>query len=259
MEQVQIEGNRKIKRKLELYNLDAVISVGYRIGSKAGTRFRQWATKTLRAHIEDGYTINKPRIAKNYDAFLTAVERVRQLLPAGNEIDAGSALELTRMFAATWFSLGAYDRSAFPTQGASKKQVEFTAKEIWAAISDLRGELIAKAEASELFAKEREQGAMESIVASIFQSFGGSELYPSIESKAAHLLYFTVKNHPFVDGNKRCGAFSFVWFLRKAGLLDVTHLTPQALTALTLLVAESNPKDKDQMVGLILLLLSGHE
>jgi prophage maintenance system killer protein len=144
-------------------------------------------------------------------------------------------------------------------QGASKKLVDFTAKEIWSAISDLREELMAKAEASELFAKEREQGAMESLVASLFQSFGGSELYPSIESKAAHLLYFTVKNHPFVDGNKRCGAFSFVWFLKKAGLLDATRLTPDALTALTLLVAESNPKDKDQMVGLILLLLAVHE
>ena len=89
----------------------------------------------------------------------------------------------------------------------------------------------------------------------IFQSFGGNDLYPTLEEKAAHLLYFMVKNHPFVDGNKRSGAFAFVWFLQKAEILDLRRLTPEALTALTLLVAESNPKDKDRMIGLILMVL----
>lgn len=114
--------------------------------------------------------------------------------------------------------------------------------------------LIAKKQATELFGQEKSKDAVGGIVGNVLQSFGKKAIYPTIEEKAAHFLYFMVKNHPFVDGNKRSGAFSFVWFLRKAGVLR-TSFTPESLTALTLLVAESKPKDRGKMIGLVLLLL----
>ena len=117
--QVQKEGGRTVQRKQKFYNLDAVISVGYRINSVAGTKFRQWATKTLRSHIVEGYTINKKRLAKNYDAFLKAVEQVKSLLPSSGAVDAVNAMELVKMFANTWLSLDAYDKSKLPSSGAT--------------------------------------------------------------------------------------------------------------------------------------------
>lgn len=255
MEQVQMEGGRTINRSVDIYNLDAIISVGYRIGSKTGTKFRQWATKTLRAHIVDGYTINRSRIAKNYEAFLKAVEGVKMLLPEGEKVDTKSVLELIKLFADTWISLDAYDKSSLPKAGATKKQIKVTAQDLKKVLTDLKNNLVSKNEASDLFGNEAQKDTVAGIVGNVFQSFGGKDFYPSVEEKAAHLLYFMVKNHPFTDGNKRSGAFSFVWFLRKAGILNTARLSSEALTALTLLVAESNPKDKDKMIGLILLLL----
>jgi prophage maintenance system killer protein len=241
--------------KTIFYNLDAIISVGYRINSKRATEFRVWATKTLRQHILEGYTINKRQIAKNYDVFLRAVDDVKKLLPAGGIVKTEDALELIKMFASTWLSLDAYDKETLPKIGATKKQVKITAANITGALFELRNELIAKKEASDLFGQERQKDNTAGIIGNVFQSFGGKDLYLTAEEKAAHLLYFMVKNHPFVDGNKRSGAFAFVWFLRQAGILDTARLTPEALTALTLLVAESNLKDKDRMVGLTLLML----
>jgi prophage maintenance system killer protein len=256
METVQVEGARNIKRTIEYYNLDLVLSIGYRVNSIKATKFRQWATHTLRSHIVDGYTLNKKRINQNYDSFLLAVDKVKSLLPNVKGIDSSDVLALVKMFATTWFSLDAYDKSDFTTKRATKKQVEFTAVELAGALANLKNELVAKKEASNLFGVERTAGGISGIVGNIFQSFGGKDVYPTIEEKAAHLLYFVVKNHPFTDGNKRSGAFAFVWFLKKAGLLDISRITPEALTALTLFVAESQPKDKEQMIGLILLLLS---
>lgn len=254
--QVQKEGDRAVQRKQKFYNLDAVISVGYRISSIAGTKFRQWATKTLRSHIVDGYTINKKRLAKNYDAFLKVVEQVKALLPSGGAVDAVNAMELVKMFANTWLSLDAYDKSKLPKTGATKRQVEFTAEELKEALQKLKHELMAKSEATNIFGSERGGQSVSGIIGNIFQTFGGKDLYPTVEEKAAHLLYFMVKNHPYADGNKRSGAFAFVWFLKQAGILNPARLTAEALTALTLFVAESNPKDKDKMTGLVLLLLN---
>lgn len=124
--QVQKEGGRTVQRRQKFYNLDVIISVGYRVGSVAGTKFRQWATKTLRSHIVDGYTINKKRLAHNYDAFLKAVEQVKSLLPSGGTVGTGDVLELVKMFAGTWFSLEAYDKSRLPKSGATKRQVGLT-------------------------------------------------------------------------------------------------------------------------------------
>jgi prophage maintenance system killer protein len=254
--QVQKEGNREIARSVKYYNLDVIISVGYRINSVIGTNFRIWATKTLKQHITSGYTINRARIAKNYDEFMAAVDKVRSLLPAGNELDAKSTLDLVRLFADTWFSLDAYDKESLMPTKVTKKKVKLTAAELQASIGVLKAELMSKAEASENFAQERNREALEGIVGNIMQSFGGVEMYPSVQAKAAHLLYFIIKNHPYVDGNKRSGAYAFVWFLQKARVLDTNRLTPTALTALTILIAESNPVDKDKMVTLVATLIS---
>ena len=255
MEQVRIEGGREVKRTLEIYNLDLLIAVGYRINSNVGTKFRQWATKTLRTHIVDGYTINRVRIGQNYDAFMKAVADVRALLPAGMQSDTESILELVRMFADTWMSLDAYDKEALDLKKPTKKKVALTGAKLAESVAVLKSELIKKGEATDLFATERNRNALEGIVGNVMQAFAGADVYPSVESKAAHLLYFIVKNHPFIDGNKRTSAYSFVWFLSRAKVLDTRRLTPEALTALTLLIAESNPRDKDKLIGLVMMLI----
>jgi hypothetical protein len=252
---VQTEGKRQIKREIEYYNLDLILSVGYRVNSKTATKFRQWATKTLREHVVNGYTINKKRLAKNYDKFMESVETVKRLLPRDEQVKAEDAIELVKMFASTWFSLEAYDKSSLPTFGLSKKQVLFTADELSDSLLKLKNNLLQKREASELFGQEIQGGSVSGIVGNVFQSAFGTDIYPTLEEKAAHLLYFIVKNHPFADGNKRSGAFAFVWFLNKAEILEKDSLTPPALTALTLLVAESDPKEKARMIALILQLL----
>ena len=256
LETVQTEGKRTINRQVEFYNLDLVLSIGYRVNSVKATKFRQWATKTLRAHIVDGYTINKSRVAQNYDAFMKTVADVRALLPKGANIDNESILELVTLFADTWLSLDAYDKDALTIRGATKKSVKITAETFSKALGVLKESLIQKGEATDLFATERERGSAAGIIGNVMQSFGGNEVYPTVEEKAAHLLYFVIKNHPFLDGNKRSGAYAFVWFLAKAKVLDTTRMTPPALTAITLLIAESDPKDKDKMVGLVLAMLA---
>lgn len=253
--QVQKEGKRNVERKVKLYNLDVIIAAGYRINSVVGTKFRQWATKTLREHITKGYTINRQRIAKNYDAFMKAVADIQTLLPEHMTIDPKAILDLIKEFASTWVSLDAYDKETLAVIGTTKKAVKLVGKELVDALRNLRSALMEKSEATELFAQERNAGSIEGIAGNIMQTFGGKSLYPSVEEKAAHLLYFMVKNHPFSDGNKRSGAFAFVWFLRKYRARGIRNINPAALTALTLLIAESNPKKKSQMVALVTQLL----
>lgn len=238
-----------------LYSLDVLLAVGYRTNSSVAIQFRKWATKTLREHITKGFTINKKMLSKNYDEFLQAVESVKKLLPNNSQFQSTDALELIKLFASTWFSLNAYDKSNLPKSGLTKKQVKITANELVTALAKLKKDLLKKKEASELFGQERQVKSIEGIVGNVFQAVFGKDVYSSTEEKAAHLLYFIVKNHPFVDGNKRSGAFAFVWFLNKAKLLNPAKITPQALTALTLLIAESKPQSKDQMISLVILLL----
>ncbi len=244
------------KYKVKFYNLDAILSVGYRVNSQQATAFRQWATSILRKHLVDGYTINKSRIAKNYDVFLQAVADVKALLPAGVMADTKDILELVTLFADTWLSLDAYDKDTLATKGVTKKSVKITAETFANDLAILKDSLITRGEATELFATERERGSTAGIVGNVMQAFGGSDAYPTVEEKAAHLLYFIIKNHPFIDGNKRSGAYAFVWFLAKAKVLDTTRITPPALTAITLLVAESDPAHRDKMIGLILTMLT---
>jgi prophage maintenance system killer protein len=255
LETVQKEGTREISRQVEFYNLDLVLSIGYRVNSIKATKFRQWATKTLRSYIVDGYAINRARIAKNYDSFLAAVSEVKALLPAGSSIDNKDVLELITAFSETWLSLDSYDKDLSVKNGLTKKAVKLTAEKLEGALQGFKIELMKKGEATDIFGAERGRGNVSGIVGNVMQSFGGQAVYPTVEEKAAHLLYFMVKNHPFVDGNKRSGAYAFIWFLQTAGILNKTKITPPALTALTLLVAESDPKNKERMIHLVLQLL----
>jgi hypothetical protein len=243
--------------QVEYYNLDAIISVGYRVNSKTATKFRQWATSVLRQHITQGYTINRTQIKHNYDAFMEAVESLKRLAPAQRAVDSESVLELVQLFADTWFSLDAYDKEQFAPKNVSKKRVKLTSEELMNGLATLKATLIETGEASEHFAQERTPECVEGVVGNVMQSFGGKPVYPTVEERAAHLLYFIIKNHPFVDGNKRSGAYAFVWYLQKARVLDTNKLTPAALTALTLLIAESDPADKEKMIDLVVLLLAG--
>lgn len=253
--QVQKEGGRQVRRTVKEYNLDALIAIGYRINSVVGTKFRQWATKTLRQYVSEGYAINPSRIQSNYETFLKAVEDVKKLLPEGSEFKTDETLDLVKLFASTWFSLDAYDRSEMPSGGWNKKKVKLAASELSEALSELKADLVAKGEATDLFAQEKREGNLAGIVGNVMQSVFGEDAYPTLEEKAAHLLYFVIKNHPFNDENKRSGAFTFVWFLRKCGILDPSRLSPEALTVLALLIAESDSKEEERMVGVVLMLL----
>jgi prophage maintenance system killer protein len=242
-------------KPVAFYSLDVILSIGYKTNSQVAIDFRKWATKTLRSHISDGFTINKSQIGKNYDKFLAAVNDLQALLPESSKLSANQALDLINLFAQTWFSLDAYDKCELPQFGTTKEEVRFTATELSAAIQELKTSLRTKNQASELFAQEQNHGALTGIVGNIFQSAFEQDAYASIEEKAVHLLYFIIKNHPFTDGNKRSGAFAFVWFLSQAGILNSQQISPPALTALTLLIAESDPKEKNRVIGLFLLLL----
>lgn len=237
------------------YNLDAIISTGYRINSRNATAFRKWATRTLRSYISDGYAINPARIEHGKSQFFRALEDLKLLSRDARAVGSGEATDLAMAFASTWFSLDAYDKSDFPTTGTIERAVDVGAGDLMAEIEKLKTQLVAKGEATELFATERDRNGMRSLFGNVFQSFDGHAVYPTVEEKAAQLLYFVVKNHVFIDGNKRSGAFAFVWFLQKSGLLDTREISPQALTAITLLVAESDPAEKDRMIGLVLMLL----
>lgn len=237
------------------YNLDAIISVGYRVNSKNATHFRKWATKTLRTYITDGFVLNRQRIAQNNARFIQAITDMKLLADKVDTVGSSETADLALAFASTWLSLDAYDKSELPASGTIKKSVDVGAGELTNELAELKAQLIASGEASELFGTERDTGGLDSLFHNVFQSFDGADVYPTLEEKAAHLLYFVVKNHVFVDGNKRSGAYAFVWFLREVGLLNIHEISPQALTAITLLIAQSNPADKDKMTGLVLLLL----
>lgn len=242
-------------KPVAFYSLDIILAVGYRVNSKKAVQFRRWATEVLKEHIFKGFTINKERIAANYKSFLKAIDDVKALLPESGKTDTANILELVSIFADTWFSLSAYDAEELPKTGITKNIIEITANELKNALQELKKELIAKNEATDLFSTERQENNIDGIIGNVFQSFNEEYVYSTVEEKAANLLYFFIKNHPFIDGNKRSGAFAFIWFLQKAGILNMERLNPNVLTTLTLLIAESNPKDKTRMIGIILVIL----
>lgn len=248
-----IKGKTQTKQVV-YYNLDMLLSVGYRVNSKIATKFRQWATTILKQHITQGYSINQKRLEENKTKFLQTLEDLKIIAQGNTQIETKDILSLIQSFSDTFFALDRYDKNDFPKQG-SQKEIKTNAKELQKDIQHLKNELIKKGEATELFAQEKNPGVLEGIFGNVFQSVFGEDAYPTIEEKAAHLLYFIIKNHPFNDGNKRCAAFSFIWLLKKAGYPFQGKINPEALTALTLLIAESNPADKEKMIGIVKLLL----
>lgn len=255
MEQLAADGK---KRKMNLYNLDMIISVGYRVNSKKATQFRQWATQRLKDYLVKGYAINQQRIEVNKVQFLQTIEDLKTLLENNQQLASKDILSLIQSFSNTWFSLDSYDKNDFPESG-TQDEIVLSALELYDDIQLLKKELIQKGEATELFAQEKRQGNLEGIFGNVFQSVFGQDAYPSIEEKAAHLLYFIIKNHPFNDGNKRSGAFAFIWLLQKAEYDFRKKISPETLTTLTILIAESNPSDKAKMIGIVLLLLNSNK
>ena len=254
---VRQEGKRQVQRAVEHYNLDVIISVGYRVKSQRGVRFRQWATRVLREHLTQGYTLNEHRLAQQGLSELEqAVELLGQTLTRQALVsDVGQeVVSLILGYARTWRLLLDYDEGGLGIpEGARPARGVLNFNEARRALDALAGELRERGEASELFARDRGEG-LEAILGNLEQSMFGEPLYRTREERAAHLLYFVIKNHPFSDGNKRSGAFLFVLYLRQEGMR--LTLNEQGLTALTLLIAESDPKAKDLMVRLVMNLLA---
>lgn len=258
---VRQEGKRQVKRKIKFYNLDAIISVGYRVNSKKGTQFRIWATQHLREYLVQGYSINQRRFDQNAEELQQALALIRKAAKSPElSTESGRGLvEIISRYTQTFLWLQRYDEGLLnEPSGQAGGQLPSPGGAMQA-IQELKQSLIARGEATELFAQLREDG-LASILGNLDQSAFGEPAYPTIESKAAHLLYFIVKNHPFTDGNKRNGAFLFVDFLHRNGRLmnakGETIINDTGLAALTLLVAESDPKQKDILIRLIMNMLA---
>lgn len=254
---VQQEGDRSVVRQVEYYNLDAIISVGYRVNSLRATHFRQWATGVLRQHLVDGYTLNQRRLQERGIEFEQALDLLSRTLANQQLVSAqGEAVvQVIADYARSWSLLQRYDEQSLTGQtGKQHDMRSLHLDEVLAAIAQLKAELIAKGEATELFGQLRGDGLASSI-ATIELGFGDSLFYPNVASRAAHLLYFVIKNHPLSDGNKRTGSFLFLWYLRLNQHLlarPVERLiNDNTLVALALLVAESMPEQKELMVKLV--------
>ncbi len=254
---VRLEGTRQVKRRIKHYNLDAIISVGYRVSSKRATQFRQWATRVLKDHLVQGYSLNQRRLAERGIEFEQAVNLLSRTLsnqklitPAGEAVAA-----VISDYARSWSLLQGYDEQQLAEIGIKQDDMRtLDLDSALVAITDLKRTLIAKGEATELFGQLRGDG-LASALATIEQGFGYELFYPNVASRAAHLLYFVIKNHPLADGNKRSGSFLFLWYLRLNQALlakPVEQLiNDNTLVALALLVAESLPEQKELMIRLV--------
>ena len=246
--------------RTQFYNLDAIISVGYRVNSISATRFRRWATATLKQHLLLGYSLNQQRLSQNALELEKALQLVKRAaaLPYNSEFGAG-LVDILASYTQTFLWLQQYDEGLLQ-QPKGEPGGELTPlTDARAALAQLKAQLIARGEATALFGQERQDG-LASIWGNLQQTVFGDAAYPSIESKAAHLLYFVVKNHPFSDGNKRSAAFLFVDFLNRNKRLFNEHyqavINDTGLAAITLLVAESDPQEKQTLIRLIENLLA---
>jgi len=258
---VRQEGRREVARSVEHYNLDVIISVGYRVKSQQGTRFRQWATRILREHLTQGWTLNQQRFetnARELEAALALVRKAAQS-PALDTQSGRGLVDIVSRYAQTFLLLQRYDEGLLTEPDAQPGGMLPTPDEARAALDKLKRELMARGEATDLFARDRGDG-LASLLGNLDQTVFGEPAYPSVEAKAAHLLYFVIKNHPFSDGNKRSAAFLFVDFLYRNGRLLAANGEPVindvGLAALTLLVAESDPANKDVMIRLVMNMLA---
>lgn len=244
-------------KPVAFYSLDAVISVGYRVKSQRGVQFRQWATKLLKQYLVQGYTLNEKRLQERGIELDQAVQLLAQTLENQQLVspEGVAVLSVVSDYARSWSLLQAYDEQSLSAQ--TTKQNEIKALElssVLTAIAKLKQTLIAKGEATELFGQLRGDG-LESSIATIEQGLGDEYFYPNVASRAAHLLYFVIKNHPLTDGNKRTGSFLFLWYLRinqnfLAKPVEAL-VNDNTLVALALLVAESKPEQKDLIISLV--------
>lgn len=246
----------------QFYNLDAIISVGYRVNSKRATQFRIWATTVLKDHLLKGYTLNQKRLQetglKEFEETVALIKKTMQSRLLEDKESKG-LLEVITSYASTWLLLQKYDEGKLPEPKTRKAKKKIDYEFCRHAIDELKTELIKKQEATEFFGHERTE-QLKSVVGNIYQTFDQHEVYPSIEEKAAHLLYFVIKDHPFMDGNKRIGAFLFIVFLAKNNYLlrksGERKINDHALVAIALLIAESKPQQKDLMVRLVMHFLT---
>ena len=251
---VQKEGQRQVSRKIEHYNLDIIISVGYRVKSKQGTQFRIWANKILKEYLVQGFVVNEKRLLQDSEKFyeLKKIVALQEKVISGHQLITGETEELIHIISSYSEALSLlddydYQRLQLPESKTEEKfKISYT--EAKAAIKQLAD----NTNATKLFGAEKDDSFKGSL-GNIYQTFDGNDLYPSLEEKAAYLLYFVVKDHSFVDGNKRIAAFLFIWFLEKNGLLftktGVKRLSDEAIVALTLMLAESHPDDKDILIN----------
>lgn len=245
--------------QVEYFNLDVIISVGYRVKSRQGTRFRQWATRVLRDHIVKGYTLNEQRLREKAEK-LTEMRQTVELLArtlANQELVSETGKDVLRVitdYAYALTLLDRYDHGTLAIEETTRQALHvIDYNEAMGIITAMKGEF------DGLFGIEKDQG-FKSALGAIYQTFGGDELYPSVEEKGANLLYFVVKNHAFSDGNKRIAAALFIYFLGMNGILyrldGSKRLADNALVALTLLIAESRPEEKDTLVKVIVSLIN---
>ena len=253
---VRMEGERQVKRNIDHFNLDVIISVGYRVKSKRGTQFRIWAHQIIKDYLVKGYVLNEKRFVetksrleevKNNLRLMGRIIKQKALSASENQ----AFLNLISDYAFALNLLDQYDHQKVDDPPSTATGVfRITHNDAMTVLEKLKK----KIGAGDLFAKPKDQ-SFNSSLSAIYQTFDGNELYPALEDKAAHLLYFVVKNHSFVDGNKRIGAFLFIWFLeRNKALLDedgLPRISNETLIALTILVAESKPQEKDMIIKLI--------
>ncbi len=258
--QVRQEGSRKVSRKILHYNLDMIISVGYRVNSKRGTQFRIWANRILKEHLVKGYTINQKRLMEQQSRLQELKESIglveRSLLSeVQNFEEARSIVKILADFASGLAILDDYDHEKLETKGRSPiKAVSISKDEFLQVVEKMRNEFD-----SNIFGQQKDN-SFDSSVNQMYQSFGGKELYPSIEHKAAMLLYLVIKNHSFVDGNKRIAAALFLYFLERNRLLYRADgeriIGNDGLATLTLLIAVSKPEEMTTMINIILTILN---
>lgn len=260
---VQTEGKRTVKRKVTHYNLDVILSVGYRVSSKRGTQFRIWANKVLKDYLVNGYALNEKRLNEQAQQLNNLKQTVRLL---NNVIEskplttdeASGLLKVLTDYTYALDVLDRYDHRTLTIEATHKKSLFIaTYEEAMIAIHSLKD----KFGGSSLFGNEKDE-SFESSISTIYQSFDGTDLYPSVEEKAANFLYFVVKNHSFSDGNKRIAAFLFVWFLDRNGILyredGFKRIADNTLVALTLMIAESKPDEKDVITQVVVNLINGN-
>ena len=253
--QVQMEGKRKISRKQKFYNLDTILSIGYRVKSKVATQFRQWATQRLKDYLVQGYAINEKRLAQKQQEVEYLKTGIRILNRAIEQQATEDDSQVLRVFAKGLALLDDYDHQTLQTKGESVRAAVYPSyNQYMQLIHTMYSEF-----ASDVFAQPKDD-SFHSSINQIAQSFGGVELYPSIEEKGANLLYLITKNHSFVDGNKRIAAACFLYFMELNNALYYTDGTPiisnEALAALTLFIATSKTEEVDIVKRLVISILN---